>query len=174
MFAFKIKDNSTAIDIVVTRALLALCAIVVLIYRTESNFAVNILVAVSLFITSLFIKMLLLRFRIDKIFLAGIAAFLVFVATHSVAFAVVLLLHAVSLKFLYKQPVVKVDEDGVALIKMIGSNNYDWESFTNIVLKDNLLTIDFKNNKLLQLTIEENTAANEKQFNHYCTVQLKK
>ena len=172
MFVFKIKDRSTAIDIVVTRALLALSALIVLIYRTADNYSINITIAILLFVTSLFIKISLLRFGVHKLLLVGMASVLLFVATHSLAFAMVLFLYSAGVKFLYKQPVVQVSVAGVKVIKMIGSNSYVWGNFTNIVLKDSLLTIDFKNNQLLQLTVEENNTADEKQFNQFCAVHL--
>ena len=41
---------------------------------------------------------------------------------------------------------------------MIGfpGKKYQWDQFSNVVLKDNILTLDFKNNKLLQAEIENN------------------
>jgi hypothetical protein len=54
---------------------------------------------------------------------------------------------------------------------------YRWSDFTNIVLKDGLLTLDFTNNKLLQREIEDDDDeddADEKEFNDYCQNQLAK
>ena len=42
--------------------------------------------------------------------------------------------------------------------------------FANVILKDNILTIDFKNNKLIQVEIENNI--NEIQFNEFARQQL--
>lgn len=44
-----------------------------------------------------------------------------------------------------------------------------WTDFTNIVLKDNMLTLDFKNNRLIQKeTIDDDSDADEDEFNEYC------
>ena len=52
---------------------------------------------------------------------------------------------------------------------------YSWNDFSNIVLKDNLLTLDFTNNKILQReTIDEEGDADEDEFNAYCESQLSK
>lgn len=54
---------------------------------------------------------------------------------------------------------------------------YRWSDFTNIMLKDGLLTLDFANNKILQREIEdddEEDEADEKEFNEYCRQQLAK
>ena len=116
------------------------------------------------------------RLGLDKLLLVCIAAVLLFVATHSVGFALVLVLYAAAIKFLYKQPVVQISKEGLELKKMIGSNHYEWSSFVNVILKDNLLTLDFKNNKLLQLDIAENEQViNEETFNSFsreCLRQL--
>jgi hypothetical protein len=50
-------------------------------------------------------------------------------------------------------------------------NKYKWEEFSNIILKDNILTLDFKNNKLLQGEIES-TNINEDAFNTFAKQQL--
>lgn len=50
-----------------------------------------------------------------------------------------------------------------------------WWALENVVLKDALLTLDFKNNKILQSEIlfEESNVPNEKEFNEFCRLQLK-
>ncbi len=174
MFIFKIKDNVAAIDISVTRALLALSGIIVLLYRSDTNFTINIIVAFLLFTAALFINMLLLKLRVDRLLLMSVAAVLFFIATHSVGFVIVLLLYVVAIKFLYKQPTVEISIAGAALTRMIGNSTYEWSNFANIVLKDNLLTLDFKNNKLLQLDIDGTVlAADEEIFNNFCRDCLK-
>ena len=44
-----------------------------------------------------------------------------------------------------------------------------WEDVSNLILKDNILTIDLKNNKLIQCTImdSDNVALNEETFNTF-------
>jgi len=43
---------------------------------------------------------------------------------------------------------------------------YQWDQFLNVVLKDNILTLDFKNNKLLQAEVAT-TNINEDAFNTF-------
>jgi len=48
-----------------------------------------------------------------------------------------------------------------------------WNQLNNLILKDGLLSIDFKNNKLIQLTIDESkNVINEQEFNDFCRQQL--
>jgi hypothetical protein len=49
----------------------------------------------------------------------------------------------------------------------------EWNELNNLILKDNLLTVDFKNNKLFQhLIINEDQEINEKEFNDFCKSKL--
>jgi hypothetical protein len=50
---------------------------------------------------------------------------------------------------------------------------FQWKELNNVILKDGILTIDFKNNKLIQQTIDESSAViNEREFNEFCKKQL--
>ena len=51
---------------------------------------------------------------------------------------------------------------------------YSWQAFNNVLLKDGLLTLDFKNNRILQKeTLDEEGDAEEEEFNEYCNGQLR-
>ena len=47
-----------------------------------------------------------------------------------------------------------------------------WNELNNVILKDGLLTIDFKNNKIIQQLIKHSNQINEKEFNDFCKEQL--
>ena len=65
--------------------------------------------------------------------------------------------------------------DNEIAINTLIRRKYKWTDFNNVVLKDDLLTLDFKNNRLLQReTIDEEGDAEEDEFNVYCEAQLKK
>jgi hypothetical protein len=49
---------------------------------------------------------------------------------------------------------------------------YKWSDLSNVVLKDNIITLDFKNNKLIQGEI--NTSVDENIFNAFVNEQLNK
>jgi hypothetical protein len=51
--------------------------------------------------------------------------------------------------------------------------NYVWQQLKNVILKDNILTLDFKNNKIFQKETESDVSAEtEKEFNEFCKQQL--
>jgi len=50
---------------------------------------------------------------------------------------------------------------------------YGWQDFSNIVLRDNILTLDYADNRLFQReTIDEEGDADEDEFNAYCQTRL--
>jgi uncharacterized membrane protein len=46
-----------------------------------------------------------------------------------------------------------------------------WNELNNVIMKDGILTIDFKTNKIIQAETEGNTV-NEKEFNEFCKRHL--
>ncbi|MEO6289699.1 MAG: hypothetical protein ABIO76_07260 [Ginsengibacter sp.] len=49
---------------------------------------------------------------------------------------------------------------------------YSWDRFTNVVLKDKILTLDLVNNKLMQLEIENENMIDEYGFNEFARKQI--
>ena len=66
--------------------------------------------------------------------------------------------------------------DNEIVINSLFKKRYNWASFSNIVLKDGILTLDFTNNRILQREVEddEDDDADEDEFNDYCKKQLAK
>ena len=53
------------------------------------------------------------------------------------------------------------------------ARHYTWKDIQNVVLKDNIITIDFKNNKIFQKETETETSPEiEKEFNGFCEQHL--
>lgn len=75
-----------------------------------------------------------------------------------------------------------IKADSNKMIKFMSSHIYiqgwphkkiQWDSVSNIILKDGLLTIDLKNNRLLQANIVENWShVQEQAFNQFCHDQI--
>ena len=61
--------------------------------------------------------------------------------------------------------------DEKIVINTFFRKRYEWNAFSNVVLKDGLLTLDFKNNKMLQREIIRHDI-NESEFNGFCREQL--
>jgi hypothetical protein len=51
---------------------------------------------------------------------------------------------------------------------------FDWNLFSNVMLRDNILTLDFKNNKLIQVEIEDPEKTNSIDFNEFAKSKINK
>lgn len=64
--------------------------------------------------------------------------------------------------------------DEQIVINTFFRKRFQWNEFSNVVLKDNLFTLDFKNNKILQKEVDPRLSdANEEDFNIFCAEQLR-
>jgi hypothetical protein len=80
------------------------------------------------------------------------------------------------LEYQTKRPLeIGFDSDKIVINSLI-RRRYGWSDLSNVVLRDGLLTIDFKNNHLLQKEVvdddEDEDDADEKEFNDYCQARL--
>jgi hypothetical protein len=67
---------------------------------------------------------------------------------------------------------IAFDDNGI-IINSLPKKSYPWTEVTNVVLKDRMLTVDLKNNKLIQQETESDTSlAEEQEFNEFCRSRL--
>ena len=71
-----------------------------------------------------------------------------------------------------KRLIVLVTEENIVYPSLF-NRKINWNEISNAVLKDDLLTLDFKNNKLVQQLVDESSPTiNEKEFNDFCKSRL--
>ena len=72
-------------------------------------------------------------------------------------------------KLSMKSIVVTFSETGILYPSMFYKKNLPWSEVSNCLIKDNVLTIDLKSNKLMQFTLleAENPELNEEEFNGF-------
>jgi len=79
------------------------------------------------------------------------------------------------LEYQTKRPLeIGFDLDRIVINSLI-ARRFAWADFNNIILRDGLLTLDFKNNRLLQREVaddEDEDDADEEEFNMFCREQL--
>ncbi len=171
MYRFKVKADAKDIELPALRSLLGFALIIALLYRNQHNHYINIAVLVVLAAVLFFIDTLLTRLRLQVLLVAGVAAILLFIATHAIIFSVLIFVMAVVIKSVYVQPTAQFYDNEIKIKKTFVSKIYQWDNFNNVVLKDNLLTLDFKNNRVLQLEILDGNTS-EKEFNSFCASKL--
>lgn len=85
------------------------------------------------------------------------------------------ILAGIAEKYLNKNKEIGFSEAGIVMSGLI-PKKYQWEEFNNVIIKDELLTLDFKNNKVFQeQTDDEDDEAYEvesDEFNAYCHERL--
>lgn len=73
-----------------------------------------------------------------------------------------------------KRPLeIGFDQDRV-VFNTLFKRRFDWSVFNNIVLRDGLLTLDFKDNRLLQKEVADDADddVDEEEFNAYCRSRI--
>jgi hypothetical protein len=78
-----------------------------------------------------------------------------------------------ALKVLKVKNMALFSSDNVIIKRSLFKKVYTWAVIENVVLKDGLLSVDLKNNQLIQLEpISTNPVVTEQQFNQFCQQQL--
>ena len=95
-----------------------------------------------------------------------------------VAFSHALLAGAIVLLWIYFKrredgEKIIISEANIILPGLAGDRIVEWTQLTNVIKKDDLLTLDFKNNKLLQVQVINSDLISEHEFNQFCQEQLK-
>jgi len=87
----------------------------------------------------------------------------------------IVLLLFILLDFIAHKKLVVHFTDKTIVVPYVMQKTVEWNEVNNVILKDGLLTIDFKNNKLFQqLILNSDADVNEKEFNDFCYQQLNK
>jgi hypothetical protein len=91
---------------------------------------------------------------------------------HGNALTIVYLAAAILEKPVKVQPEYAFDEESV-VFNSFPQKKYAWSEITNAILKDGILTIDLKNNKLIQKEVNDDVSSqDEKDFNEFCRQRL--
>jgi hypothetical protein len=63
---------------------------------------------------------------------------------------------------------------GGVVVNSLIKKNFSWETLQSVILKDGLLTLDFRNNKLFQKEVldDDDPDATEDEFNEYCRSKI--
>jgi hypothetical protein len=174
-FEIILHDNPAEIEIITTRALLAIAGVASFVYVSEQNYYVGAGLGLLLLLLSFFVKTLLNRYKLNRLLLLGIAALLTYITTRSIALGVVLLIYGIFFKLLQKKIKVEVDSDAITIHYVFYQKRHAWAELNNIILKDRILTVDLASNKLIQSeTDKESFEIDEKMFNTFCAEQLQK
>ena len=94
------------------------------------------------------------------------------VALSHAILAGVLVLFMIYLRRKEQGELIIVSESNIILPGLTGERIIEWNQFTNVIKRDDLLTLDFKNNKLMQVQVINDEGIPEDEFNRFCNRQL--
>jgi len=92
-------------------------------------------------------------------------------ASHAILAGVIILFWIYLKKREYGENIV-FSEQSIVLPGLSGDRIVEWHEVSNVIKKDDLLTLDFKNNKLLQVHVINADQIPEDEFNGFCRDQL--
>jgi hypothetical protein len=168
------RDSARKTDLV--SLLLILFSILFFSYeQIRSGFRLFLLMTAGLLLTGLAINLYSLRkgremrFR-NWLFIAGIGWVGMPCCQWLVLFFIVFALLEVQAKYPLE---IGFSKDGV-LVNSLIKKKFSWSSLQSVVLKDGLLTLDFRNNNLFQKEVldDDDPDAPEEEFNDYCRGKL--
>ena len=93
-----------------------------------------------------------------------------FIVSYSVI-AIIDILLTVLYLYAKKDFTITITEQGINF-SGLPQKKHSWMALKNLVLKDGLLTIDYKNNTILQQVVPDSNGIQEKDFNEFCKTQL--
>lgn len=190
MYKFQIKQKDRLKILPVLHLLVALIFIIDLSHVPANTikdwifYAVYFIAFIFLLIAGIFYKKILnnvsRHFRLlsfeSILFLAGSVYFwskgLSLVALSHAILAGVLILFMIYLRRIEHGELIVVSESNVILPGLTGHRIVEWGQLTNVIKRDDLLTLDFKNNKLMQVQIINSNDVPENEFNQFCRQQL--
>lgn len=181
-YSFILKNEKTRNYRLISQLLVLfnLLGFVYLLINSEIRIVKNILILVTILITAVYTFFTVMEWISGKPLpdfwhrsIFGICAF-VWMKEGFWWLSLMLLLF-ILLDFLaHKKLVVHVTNKTI-VVPYILQKDVAWEEVNNVILKDGLLTIDFKNNKLFQhIILNSDEDISEKEFNEFCKEQLNK
>jgi len=150
-------------------------ASVISINVTDKTYHAIAIAAIILFTV---IAVLLLLFKqqlklYQLIFFISAISFWLLLSAWLPAIAVALII-AFAYRVLKIKSSVLFSSENIVITRSLFKKVYSWSQTENIVLKDHLLSIDLKNNQLIQTEIAiESYTIDEATFNQFCNSQLK-
>ena len=181
-FSFVLKNEKTKKYRLISQLLVLfnLLGLVFLLINNETKIAMNIALLFAILITAVYSFFTVMEWISKKPLpdfwhrsIFGVCSFVWM--KEGLWWIGIMLLLFILLDFnAHKKLVVDITDKRIN-VPYILQKTVDWNEVNNVILKDGLLTIDFKNNKLFQqLILNSDEDINEKEFNDFCRQQLNK
>lgn len=173
-FSFHIVGQKAALQVIFLRAILFLAALGSIFFDAYRSRFIVLFGVLILLLISVFIKVLIARLGARLyLFFIFISLFL-FALNQSIIFSILLLIFYFLSTFFYRKTALDLDENALSIPGPFGSRRVIWRDLENVVFKDGLITVDFKSNRVLQLSAEPvDCDFDSALFNEFCQKRLK-
>lgn len=169
---YPVNNNKANVDLAVTRAIYVVAAAGAFARYADYGW-VALLVTIFLIVISIYVNAIKAILKLPVVMMLVIAISFLCIVTQTPYFALVLLLHWVLVKFLSKEPKYQIDEFGIKITNLFTEKIFSWAAVQNVIFKDGLLTVDFKNNRIFQhAVLSKDIDLDENTFNQFCTQKL--
>jgi hypothetical protein len=64
--------------------------------------------------------------------------------------------------------IIRVNEEGVLFPRAFSAQLFPWDVFNHVILRGGLLTLDFRDNRIVQPEVKSLTATDDEDFNAFC------
>jgi len=190
VYKFQVKQKDRLKILPVLHLLIALIFGIDLAHVPENRIkdwifsAVYLVAFIFLLIAGIFYKKILnnisrhfrLLFLESMLFLGGSVYFwskgLSLVALSHALIAGILVLSMIYLRRKENGERIIVSISSVILPGLISERIVEWSELANVIKRDDLLTLDFKNNRLMQVQVINTDDIPENEFNQFCRQQL--
>lgn len=179
-FVFILKNEKLKNYLLISQLLVLfnLLGFVFLLINNEEGLGKNFVLLFSISITAAYIFFAVLKFVLKKIipdFLHRIVFCLCASAWLKEGYWLLSILLVVFVLFdilAHRKLIVTITEKKI-ILPTVPKKEIEWTELNNLILKDELLTIDFKNNKLFQhIIFNSEDDIDEKEFNDFCKSRL--
>lgn len=171
MYTFKLQESQKNYDVVMVRVLFAITATAsFLMIGTKGLYMLFVGLAAA--IASYYINFIRQKIKID--WLLCIAVIILTAVTFQLLFLLIIALHFALKKWVLKSYIIQVHEQGVHISRTLKETSTEWNKIEFVVLKDSLLTIQYKAAGYIQEPVELPKDCSEAFFNQFCNEQLSK
>ncbi len=174
MYTLQAHTDTRSTDVYVLRTLLLAAAVWIVAYGVSSASWFRYPAFGVLLLLAWFCRFLQVHPSMTYLRIVILGASLLLLSTRNPLHAMLFVLFAFLPRLFYGNGKILFDETGVSVPHYGRTRHYSWSELQHVVLKDGLLSIDFRNNRLIQLLIEtDKTPVDEQSFNEFCNRKLR-
>lgn len=166
MYKFVFERERIDTELILIQAILVIAAVAAFVYRYNNYEALGYISSALLLITAFFVRLITIDKRVNKWLVLAVGALLLFAATFRVLFPLIMFFYGALIQLIIKAPELYVDESGITLKTLFGPKKTPWEDFNSVLIKDGLLVLDYRDNRVKYLPVNQDV--NEEEFNAYC------